>query len=255
MADATKRRTALITGAANGFGWATAQRLAKAGHDVILLDKAAEVQGRAETLKTQGAAAEAITLDLADREAISRMTDTVLKQRGRIDILVNNAGMGLAGPTGAPLPLEEVTLPKWDLVVAVNLTAPFLLSQAFSPGMKANKWGRIVNISSRAGRTAVAASDPSYAATKAGIIGLTRLLALKLGPDGVTVNAIAPGRFDTALANVSSPEVMAHAMANIPVGRIGAPDEIAAAIAFLASEEAGYMTGAVLDINGGAFIG
>jgi 3-oxoacyl-[acyl-carrier protein] reductase len=248
-------RTALITGAANGFGWATAQRLAAAGHRVILLDRSEDVSARAEALGRSGGAAQAIVLDLADSEGILATAQEVLAAHGRVDILVNNAGVGLALPGGGVPMIGDVALADWNKVLAVNLTATFLLSQAFVPGMVESGWGRIINISSRAGRTAVAASEVSYAASKAGIIGLTRRLALQVAANGVTVNAIAPGRFDTALANAGDSATIAQSMAAIPVGRAGHPDELAALISFLVSDEAGYLTGAVLDVNGGSFIG
>jgi 3-oxoacyl-[acyl-carrier protein] reductase len=255
VSETSPTRVALVTGAANGFGWATTQRLAAVGHSVILVDRSPEVVGRAEDLMSRGHTAQAEVLDVSASDGIVQSMRRLLNEHERIDILVNNAGMGLRLDDGGVPEIEDIELADWNRVVAVNLTATFLFSQAVVPAMRSAGWGRIVNISSRAGRTAVPASEVAYSATKAGIIGLTRRLGEQLAAHGVTVNAIAPGRFDTALANASSPEVIAQSVAGIPAGRVGDPAEIAAAIAFLVSPEAGYITGAVLDINGGSFIG
>ena len=250
-------RTALVTGAANGFGWETARKLAAAGHRVVLADRAEGVHARAETLRGEGRDAAAELLDVSDAAAIREVTERLIAQHGCIDILVNNAGMGTPrrGADGGVPAIHEMQDGDWAEVLAVNLTGPFLLSRAVVPGMRAGGWGRIVNISSRAGRTAVMAGDIAYAATKAGLVGMTRRLAAEVAADGVTVNAVAPGRFDTALARRSGEAVIAQALQGIPAARVGRPEEIAATVAFLCSEEAGYMTGTVIDVNGGAFMG
>jgi len=256
MPDKNPKRVALVTGAANGFGWYTSRRLAAAGHAVVMLDRAPEVAARAEELRSNGGSAHSEVIDLTDVGNVQVAIKQILKVHRRIDILINNAGTGLLKKPGGGVPqIADVDLASWNRVIALTLTTPYLLCQAVVPGMVQAGWGRIVNISSRAGRTAVAASDLSYASTKAAIIGLTRRLADEVAPHGITVNAIAPGRFDTVFANQSPPDVIAQAIAGIPAKRLGRPEELAATIAFLVSEEAGYMTGAVLDVNGGGFMG
>lgn len=247
--------TALVTGAANGLGAAIVDALAAARHRLILLDKDADVTARAAALRDAGHDAQAIHADLAETDAIPALIAGLRDRMGPVHILVNNAGIGIPGSGGGAAALGEVGIESWERVIAVNLTAPFLLCQALVPGMVAHGWGRVVNMSSRAGRTAVAASDAAYASTKAGIIGLTRRLALEVAEHGVTVNAIAPGRFDTALANHSSAPDSKAVIDAIPVRRVGRPAEVAAAVRYLASNDAGFITGAVLDINGGTFIG
>lgn len=244
-------RRILLTGAAGGLGLSMAAVLAEAGYSLVLLDRAPGVADQAAELRGQGFDASHVLFDLADMDRLPAMTASLAERQGTIDILINNAGIGLPGAHGRPPVIADVSGGDWARVLAVNLTAPMLLCQALLPAMADRGWGRIVNISSRAGRTSVPASDVAYAATKAGIIGLTRRLALEVAAQGITVNAIAPGHIDTALARQSS----APGRSTIPVGRVGLPAEVAAAVRYLIGEDAGYTTGAVLDVNGGAFIG
>jgi 3-oxoacyl-[acyl-carrier protein] reductase len=248
-------RTALVTGAAAGFGLATSRRLGGLGHHVVMLDRAPEVAARAEELRGTGARVTALRYDVTDVDGIPALVEGLVAEHGPIQVLVNNAGTGARGPDGRAPDIEALGPEVWNHVLTLNLTAVFLLCRAVLGPMRTASWGRIVNISSRAGRTAVGPSDVSYAASKAGVVGLTRRLALQVAPYGITANAIAPGRFDTALANSASADVIRAATAAIPVGRVGRPEEIAAAVAYLVSEDAGYVTGAVLDVNGGTFMG
>jgi len=246
-------RTALITGAAGGLGSAIARRLGQ-NHRLVLTGRAAALDDLVAELRAGGVQADGFRLDLADVETTAAAAAQITKQFGRVDVLINNAGGGAVISNGAPS-LNSVTLAEWQRVFAVNLTAPFLLAQAFAPGMQQNGWGRIVNIGSRAGRMAIKDSEPSYAASKAGLIGLTRQLAMELSPSGITVNAVAPGKFETTTAVGAWGNELGRSLAEIPAGRLGQPEEVAELVAYLVSTKAGFVTGATVDINGGAFMG
>jgi 3-oxoacyl-[acyl-carrier protein] reductase len=243
---AVTSRVALVTGAAQGLGAAIARRLARDGLSVACVDRSATVEDVARELRDAGYQAHGEVRDLADpAEAVGAVRSAVARL-GRIDVLVNNAGIGLYRPEIQDLQPEE-----WRQVMDVNLTAPFLLAREALPGMKAAGWGRIVNISSRAARIAIPGSDVSYPASKAGLIAMSRQLAMEGAKFGVTSNAICPGRFNTALG---APPPDLDLSVAIPVGRLGEPDEIGALVAFLVSDDAAYITGAVIDINGGAMM-
>lgn len=248
------QRVAIVTGAGSGLGKAASARLAADGFHVLCVDRSGTSEEQASVLREAGQAADAIIADLADTDLANGLIEEAVRRHGRIDLLLNNAGTGISRGD-RPATLEEITLDEWTGILAVNLTAPFLLARAVIPHMRRTGWGRIVNVSSRAGRTGIAAAEASYSASKAGLIGLTRYLAMAVGDGGITVNAIAPGRFGTPLANNVSAELLAGAMAGIPLGRIGDPQEFAATVGFLASDGAAYITGAVIDVNGGAFMG
>jgi NAD(P)-dependent dehydrogenase (short-subunit alcohol dehydrogenase family) len=167
-------------------------------------------------------------------------------------VLVNCAGIQPQASDRGKNFIEDVSDEIWDRTLAVNLTAPFLLARALVPAMKDRGWGRVVNIASRAGQTYVAATTTDYSATKAGLIGLTRMLAGECGPHGVTVNSVAPGRISTPLANANAEDAIAAMVSTVPLGRVGEPDEVAAAVAFLASDASSYITGETIAVNGGA---
>jgi len=245
-----KGKTALVTGAARGIGFAIAGRLAAAGAEVTMLDRDEGVKAAsAEIPGTQ-----AIILDLADLSQVTAFTDGIRHGKTGFDILVNNAGVHPKKPTGESYPFEEIDLDHWNRVVMINLTAPILLAQALVPGMKAKGWGRIINIVSRAARTFVPATGVQYGATKAGLLGATRVIAAEYAPFGITANCVAPGRIDTPLSNQSSEAILAESKKKIPVGRFGQPDELAAAVEFLATPDASYVTGTTIDVNGGVFM-
>jgi 3-oxoacyl-[acyl-carrier protein] reductase len=248
-------RTAVVTGAAGSMGLAIATALAGAGHHVTLLDRDERVRDLADKLGANGVSTRSAVVDLADRAAVQEFARRQLDEVGTVHVLVNNAGINLDKPNGEKFFLEEVTDEGWDLMLGVNLRAPFDLCRAFVPGMKAAGWGRIVNIASRAGRSYVAASNVHYSASKAGLVGMTRMIAGEVGPYGVTANCIAPGRVTSQLADRQSPEILAESMKGIPLARVGTPEEIAATVAFLASDGAGFVTGCTVDVNGGAFMG
>lgn len=254
MPEGALTKVALVTGAGAGLGWATAQRLAADGFAVICAGRRENVMERAESLRRGGGVAEGAVVDVTNPDAVVACVEGVAARWGRLDVLVNNAGGAIATEDGAPLAFEKTSVEDWMQSMALNLTAPFLFAREAFPHMKRNKWGRIVSISSRAARTGVPAADAPYSAAKAGLLGLTRFLAMRLAEYNITVNAIAAGRFGTDRANQQNPAVVAHAMHAIPLGRVGDPSELAATVSFLVSEGGGYLTGATLDVNGGAFI-
>ena len=241
-------RTALVTGASQGIGRACALALAATGATVALAArneaKLAEVQAEIETA---GGKAQAFALDVASEESIKSGAKAVLERFGKVDILVNNAGI-----TRDDLALR-MKRADWDDVLATNLTGTFLLTQALLRAMLKGRWGRIVNISSVVGRTGQA-GQVNYSASKAGLIGMTRSLAREVASRGVTVNAVAPGYIETPMTATLNDEQRTVMMTQIPLGRAGTDAEIAHAVVFLASEGAGYITGAVLDVNGGMFM-
>jgi 3-oxoacyl-[acyl-carrier protein] reductase len=244
------QRTAVVTGAASGIGRETAMLLDAAGVALILLDRNEEVVAFAEKLTAEGGSAQAIVADFSDTAAVSNAGDRILALCDHVDILVNNAGIH-PKVNGRLIQLEDISLENWELVFRVNTTAPFLLCQKLIPSMKANKWGRVINISSRAGRTYSFRAGTQYSASKAAIIGLTRKLAGDFAEFGITANCIAPGQIQTPLAMTSTAEVLAETARRIPMGRLGTVNEIASAVAYLASDGASFITGTVLDINGG----
>lgn len=242
-------RTALITGASQGIGRACALTLAKAGARVALAarneTKLAEV---ASEIKATGATAEVFAIDMSNEESIKAGAKAALGKLGSIEILVNNAGV-----TKDTL-LLRMKRADWDDVIATNLTGTFLLTQALvSPMLKA-RWGRIVNISSVVGETGQA-GQANYAASKAGLIGFTKSLARELASRGITANAVAPGYIETAMTAVLDEKQRESMLRQIPLGRAGTDLDIANAVRFLASDEAAYITGHVLDVNGGMYMG
>jgi 3-oxoacyl-[acyl-carrier protein] reductase len=242
-------RIALVTGASQGIGRACALALAATGATVALAArneaKLAEVQAEIEAA---GGNAQSFALDVASEESIKSGAKEILARFGKVDILVNNAGI-----TRDDLVLR-MKRADWDDVLGTNLTGTFLLTQALLRAMLKGRWGRIVNISSVVGRTGQA-GQVNYSASKAGLIGMTRSLAREVASRGVTVNAVAPGYIETPMTAVLNDEQRTAMMAQIPLGRAGTDAEIAYAVVFLASEAAGYITGAVLDVNGGMFMG
>jgi 3-oxoacyl-[acyl-carrier protein] reductase len=208
----------------------------------------ANLNTAAAEIAATGATAAVFPINLANPEAIEAGAKTVLEKFGKVEILVNNAGI-----TRDKLVLRMARA-DWDAVIGVNLTGTFLLTQALLGPMLKNRWGRIVNITSVVGRTGQA-GQVNYAASKAGLIGFTRSLAREVASRGITVNAVAPGYIETPMTAVLSEQQVAAMKANIPLGRGGTPDDVAHAVKFLASDAAAYITGHVLDVNGGMFMG
>jgi 3-oxoacyl-[acyl-carrier protein] reductase len=248
MAD-LEGRIALVTGASQGIGRACALELARAGATVALAARnEARLAEVAAEIAAAGGQAAAFALDVASEESIKAGAKAVIERFGKVEILVNNAGI-----TRDALMLR-MKRADWEDVLGTNLTGAFLLTQALLSPMLKNRWGRIINISSVVGRTGQA-GQVNYAASKAGLIGLTRSIAREVASRGITVNAVAPGYIETPMTAVLDEKQRTGMLAQIPLGRPGTDREIAQAVAFLASDGAGYITGHVLDVNGGMFMG
>jgi 3-oxoacyl-[acyl-carrier protein] reductase len=241
MSDLSNR-VALITGGSRGIGKAVALALAKSGAAVAVNYRARgdEADAVVEAIAKGGGRAEAFRADVSRGAAVQGLVRDVQARLGPIDILVNNAGMAAARG------LDDLTEEEFDLTMTVNLKSAFLCTQAVLPGMRARRWGRIVNMSSIGARMGSGAVSVAYAASKAGLEGLTRGYALRLAPEGVTVNAVAPGLIDT---DMGRPLIEAGVGSRIPMGHVGTGEDIARAVVFLVDD--GYVTGQTLAVNGG----
>ncbi len=245
-------RVAVVTGAASGMGLAIGRRLAADGHRVALLDLDGDAAERAAAdVRATGAQAIAAAVDVADRGAVDDALARVRDELGPIEIMVTSAGLDQFSS------FTDITADMWARMIAVNLTGTFHCLQAAVPDMLAGGWGRIVTISSSSAQGG-APRMAHYVASKGGVIGLTKALAVELGPRGITVNTIPPGAIETpmtsraeASGDLPSPDVIAKM---IPVRRMGTADDVAAACAFLCSEEAGYITGQQINLNGGRYL-
>ncbi len=246
-------RVALVTGAARGLGFAIAQRLAELGHPVVLADASPSVVASAERLRQGGLQARGIVLDVSDEAAVRRLPDLVGDWWSELSILVNNAGIS-PKTEGRKRRVAEMPSDEWRQVLGVNLTGAFLVTQASLAPLCSRGWGRIVMITSQAARTRTPVPGAHYAASKAGLTGFARVLAAELASDGVTVNCVAPGRIASEMTAVTDAGTNAALAASIPAGRMGRPEEVAATVAFLVTDDAGYLTGASLDVNGGSFM-
>ncbi len=245
-------RIALVTGANRGIGLACARRLLAEGHRVAATDIAAPdaalfPEDRRDSLLCAA-------LDVTDTRAAAALLDSMQAAWGSLGILVNNAGISPKLPNGKAANVLEITDEEWASVLEVNLSAVMRLCRLAAPRMQEQKWGRIINMTSLAGRARSRVAGPSYIASKSALIGLTRSLAEHLGPWAITCNCVAPGRILTEMALAAGEEVNRAYSEVIPLKRLGTPEEVAAAVAFLASEDAAYINGSVIDVNGGSFM-
>jgi 3-oxoacyl-[acyl-carrier protein] reductase len=246
---AERQRVALVTGAARGIGYGIAERLARDGARVVITDVLETVTDSAARLGAEG-----VVGDVSDEAWVLSLARRLEAEHGGVDVLVNNAGIS-PKRDNRKVPVRDTDWADWRRVMDINLGGAFLMCRALVPGMEARGWGRVISISSQAARTRADIAGAAYAASKAGMVAFSRVLASEVGKKGVTVNCIAPGRIESPMQAVAGEEATREYITRIPVGRIGTGADVAATVAFLASDEAGFITGATLDVNGGFFMG
>ena len=247
MLDSLRDRVAIVTGASRGIGRAVARRFAAAGAAVVAAARGDHADGVAAEIRGGGGRAVGVSVDVTDPERIDAMVRAALDEYGRIDVLVNNAGI-----VRDQLALR-MTSADWDAVVATNLTAAFTCARAVLRPMLRQRSGRIISVGSVVGRMGNA-GQANYAASKAGLEGFSKALAREVASRGITVNVVAPGMIDTDMTAGLNESAQAAVLAQIPMGRLGTTDDVAGAICFLASDEAAYVTGHVLAVNGGMYM-
>ena len=241
-----KDRVAIVTGAARGIGRAVAWIFVREGAKVVLVDlEKAGLEALQEEVRKRGGEALAVPCDVSKSSEVKELIEKVLRTFSRIDILVNNAGIIRRGT------IESVTEEDWDRVIAVNLKGPFICSKAVVDVMKRQGYGKIVNVSSIAGKMGDITSAPGYGPSKAGLDALTKTLARQLAPYGIHVNGVAPHAIETEMSAEWSPEKRKSIVEAIPLKRLGKPEDVAEAVLFLASDAAAFITGEILDVNGG----
>ena len=241
-----KTKVAIVTGGACGIGKTISQTLAKEGAHVIVCDiDHGLAQNTVNDIKNQGLAASAVKMDVSCGEEVKRVFKNMLNKFARIDILINNAGIC------SLTPIEDITEEEWDRIMNVNLKGTFLCSQAVLGSMMNQKSGKIVNIVSIAGKVGGILTGAHYSASKAGVICLTKSLALRLAPSKINVNAVAAGPMKSQMTDTFPPDKRAKLAQSIPLGGFGEPQDVANAVLFLVSDKAKYITGEILDVNGG----
>jgi 3-oxoacyl-[acyl-carrier protein] reductase len=250
-----ENQKAIVTGGGDGIGKAIALRLAQEGADLGVIDiniEAAKVVS--EEIRRKGRMALPLRADVANRDEVRKAVDAVLREWGQIDILVNNAGIALM-KNGVKVPLIEMSYEEWDRVIQVNLTGMFNLCKACLPSMMARRYGKIVNIASVAAKTGGFAAPIHYTASKAGVIGFTKSLAIEAAPYGINANVVMPSRVETKLGLSAPEEVLNRRRSQIPLGRFGTPEDIAEAVLFLVNHRSSpWITGATFNLSGGALM-
>jgi 3-oxoacyl-[acyl-carrier protein] reductase len=245
----SRAKVALVTGAGRGIGLGIARAFAREGVRVAICDAVpALLEDALAQIERLGGQAQAFQMDVTDKVRIQEVVDAVLAQWGTVDILVNNAGIYEV------LPFEEISEAQWDRVLNVNLKGAFFCCQAVIPAMKRQGGGWIVNMASSAGKTGGTLAGAHYSVSKAGVICLTKQLARELGPHGITVNAVAPGRIETPMIHLASDGENEAFVQRTPLGRLGTPEDVAHTVVFLASDAASFITGEIVDVNGGLLI-
>ena len=242
-----QNRVVIVTGASRGIGRAVAVRFGEAGAVVVVAARGDPADAAAEEIRGEGGRAVSVSVDVTDTKQIDAMISVALEEYGRIDVLVNNAGI-----VRDQLAMR-MTVADWNAVIATNLTAAFTCSRAVLRPMLKQRSGRIINVGSVVGQMGNA-GQVNYAAAKAGLVGFSKALAREVATRGVTVNVVAPGMIDTEMTSGLAKLAREAMLAKIPLGRLGTPDDIAGAIGFLASDEAAYITGHVLAVNGGMYM-
>ena len=245
--DSLRDRVAIVTGASRGLGRAVAQRLGAAGAAVVAAAREQHAEATAAEIRRAGGRAVAVSVDVTDPVRIDAMVRTAIDAFGRVDVLVNNAGIARDR-----LALR-MTLADWDAVVTTNLTAAFTCARAVLRPMLKQRSGRIISVGSVVGQMGNA-GQVNYAASKAGLVGFSKALAREVASRGITVNVVAPGMIETDMTAALGESARSAMLTQIPLGRLGTADEVAAAVCFLASDESAYITGHVLAVNGGMYM-
>lgn len=251
-----QKRVALVTGGAGGLGREIAEQLARDGMIIELADLDGEaVVATAKEIESKGHSCSASPVDVADEASVVALFKSIDRRHGKLDVVVNSAGI-LGLDNGRKPLVEEMSLALWQRTIDVNLTGTFLSSRGAIPLMKRGNWGRIVNIASRAARMRTGLGNSNYAASKAALLGFSRVLAGEVGRNGITVNCIAPSRVVTpmTLSIAGSQELFDRNIAETAVGRLAEPRDVAGVVSFLCSADADFLTGMVMDVNGGSFM-